>query len=318
MPNLLAHSLIVKRFYNHENELGHLDSIDSFVKGNYDLLVLGSLGPDPLFYMGILPFKGLHLPTALKKIGNKLHKTNGKQFFKLLVESTYGLDNVKEKQKFEAFIFGQLAHYFLDREAHPYILYESGFDDNGRITSHYHFDHAYFETNIDCSLAQKYSITHFLTNPQDIIPDNRRNLEIIDWNLVPVLEKMFGCRLPKHMYSNAINNMKHLLKSMNHHGAFKAKILGKNIGLSAMHNPLEPDASTLNLDKNIWLDPCSGEKHNDSFLELHTRAFELLEACYNDILKSGFNYSTIEKYIDGRDYYGAEPNAVRKFKKIGS
>lgn len=99
MPNLLAHSLIVKRFYNHENELGHLESIDSFIKENYDMLVLGSLGPDPLFYVGILLKNGLHLPTALKKIGNKLHKTNGKQFFKLLIETSYSIDNVKDKKK---------------------------------------------------------------------------------------------------------------------------------------------------------------------------------------------------------------------------
>ncbi len=315
MPNLLAHSLIVKRFYNHENELGHLESIDSFIKENYDMLVLGSLGPDPLFYVGILLKNGLHLPTALKKIGNKLHKTNGKQFFKLLIETSYSIDNVKDKKKFEAFIFGQFAHYILDREAHPYILYESGFDDEGKITSHYHFDHAYFETNIDCSLANKYSISHFLSYPQDIIPDNRRNLEIIDWNLVPVLEKMFSCKLPKHMYTNAILNMKSLLKSMNHHGSFKAKVLGKNIALSAMHHPKEPDASTLNVDKNVWLDPCTGEKRSDSFLELHTSSFEILEDCYNDILKYGFNYSTFEKYLNGKDYYGALPEQQRKFKK---
>ncbi len=315
MPNLLAHSLIVKRFYNHENELSHLESIDSFIKDNYDMLVLGSLGPDPLFYVGILPKTGLHIPTALKKIGNKLHKTNGKQFFKLLIETSYSIDNVKDKKKFEAFIFGQFAHYLLDREAHPYILYASGFDDEGKITSHYHFDHAYFETNIDCSLANKYSISHFLTYPQDIIPDNRRNLEIIDWNLVPILERMFDCHLPKHMYTNAIMNMKSLLKSMNHHGKFKAKLLGRKVALSAMHHPKEPDTSTLNMDKEVWLDPCTGKKRNDSFLELHTSAFEILEACFNDILKSGFNYSVFEKYLDGKDYYGAMPDQTRKFKK---
>lgn len=316
MPNLLAHSLIVKRFYNHENELGHFESCDSFVKGNYDFLVLGSLGPDPLFYTGIVPFHGLHLITALRKVGNRLHKTDGRTFFRYLIETWYNIDSDKEKRQFEAFIFGQLAHYLLDRESHPYILYESGFDKDGKITSHYHFDHAYFETNIDCALAQKYDINHFLTNPQDIISENRRSLDIIDWNLVPILEKMYGFKLPKHLYTNAIRNMKSLLKTMNHHGTWKAKLLGKKISLSAMVQTDHPDISTLNLDKKEWIDPTDGTHHNDSFLEMHTRAYEQLMACYQDVLRSGFNYSVISKYLDGKDYYGAMPGAKRQYKAV--
>lgn len=314
MPNLLAHSLIVKRFYNHENELGHFKEFDSFVYGNYDLLVLGSIGPDCLFYTGIVPFHGLHLITALRKIGNKIHKSDGKAFFKTLIETSYAIDDDKEKKKFQAFIFGQLAHYFLDREAHPYILYMSGFDDKGKISGHYHFDHAYFESNIDCALAKKYSITHFPTHPYEIISENKRNLQIIDWNLVPALEKIYHYHFPKHMYTNAITNMRSLLKWMNKHGKIKAKLLGKKNGLSAMYQPSNPDMSTLNLNKDSWLDPYTGESRCESFLEMHTRAYELLKNCYQDILRLGFNWSTIVKYLDGKNYYGATNNQILKYK----
>ena len=52
MPNLLAHSLLVKRLYNNEVEKNSIEK-KSFLVGNYDFLVLGSFGPDPLFYTGI-------------------------------------------------------------------------------------------------------------------------------------------------------------------------------------------------------------------------------------------------------------------------
>lgn len=314
MPNLLAHSLIVKRLNNSSYSLNN--GQNSFLKGNYDFLVLGSLGPDPLFYMGILPFSGLHLITACKKIGNKIHKMDGKTFFKLLINQVYFIENDLDQTRFKAFVFGQFAHYILDREAHPFIMYESGFDDNGNITSHYHFDHAFFETNIDCALAKKYAINRFFIHPEETIPSTTTYLRIIDFYLVPVLKELFGEKhLPKHMYSNAINNMRRLLKTMNHNGKIKSKILGKNIALSAMYFPKEIDFSTLNEEKEIWLDPVSGKESNESFLEIHTRSFRIVEQCYKDILKNGFNYSVFAKYLDGRDYYGFVPGEKKIYKK---
>ena len=121
MPNLLAHSLLVKRLYNNEVEKNSIEK-KSFLVGNYDFLVLGSLGPDPLFYTGILPSHGLHLLTASKKVGNKLHKLDGKKLFKRMVEQVYFIENDKERNRYCAFVLGQFAHYLLDRISHPYIL----------------------------------------------------------------------------------------------------------------------------------------------------------------------------------------------------
>lgn len=313
MPNLLAHTLLVKRLYNVEVETHRIDN--SFLKGNSIYFFLGALGPDPLFYMGILPFHGLHLPTACKKVGNQLHKLDGKKFFKLMVEQLYGIDIVAEKNKLESFVLGQIAHYILDRETHPYIMYMSGFDDDGRITGNYHYAHAFFETNIDAALAKTNSMNRFLSHPEETIPECKERCQIIDKYLVPVLKECFGIkRLPKNMYTNAVNNMRILLKSMNNHGKIKSKLIGKKIALSAMYIPSEIDMSVLNEEKNIWRDPCTGIESNESFIELNSRAYSILEKCYQDILRNGFNYAVVNKYLDGRDYYGSKPGSKRKFK----
>ncbi|MFA6829805.1 MAG: hypothetical protein WCR67_03795 [Bacilli bacterium] len=317
MPNLLAHNLLIKRFYLKEDNYGTF-SDNSFIHGNFDFLSWGTQGPDPLFYMGIVPFHGLHIPTALKKIGNQIHKTDGKKFFRLLVERSYGIEDEKDRSRFQSFIFGQFAHYILDRESHPYIIYESGFEaESGAIHGPYHFLHANFEANIDFCLAKKFKMNYFLSNPSDALPYDKRFLSILDRELIPVLKQLFDIKkLPKHMYTNAIVNMKSVVKYVNHNPGWKKKLLPKRImGVSMpLENQLDfPEC--LNESKKIWLDPVTGDKHNDSFVEIHARAFEIIESCYHDILKNGFNYEVILKYLNGLNYYGTPVSSKWVYQK---
>ncbi len=309
MPNLLAHYLLVKRFSLKYKEIeSNYPNFHSFLDGNFDYLSLGTQGPDPLFYMGIIPFRGLHLPTAMKKVGNQIHKTDAKKYFRYLIQQCYSIDDTqtagKEILRFKAFIFGQFAHYLLDRECHPYILYKSGFDKNGKIKGKYHYQHAYFESKLDFCLSEKYKMDHFLEDPQDILPNHPMVLKTIDRNFVPVLKQTFDLKkLPKNMYSNGLKNFRFWLKYTNHGTRARVFFFGKT-NLSATRLPKVVSEDVLNEKRDVWLDPVSGEKHNESFLELHSRVFVILSSLYEDIMKKGFNYETFSKYIDGRNYYG--------------
>jgi hypothetical protein len=306
MPNLLAHNLVIKRFYIKEDELSGDDSDSThFIRNNLDFLSLGSQGPDPLFFVGVIPFHALHLFTAKKKFGNQIHQSDGKKYFRLLIEEAYTIEDDLERARFQSFILGQLAHYFLDREAHPYILYETGFDEDGKITGKYHYLHAHYEAQIDVCLAKKWKMTYFLDNPSDALPADKDFLRIIDMHFVPVLRRFFNDNhIPKKIYSNGITNMRSVIRNMNHHGKIKAKLIGKN-SLSALYLPIDSaDPKVLNESKEIWLDPVTGAKRNDSFIQIHSRAYELLDQCYNDILRNGFNYGVVSKYLNGLDYYG--------------
>ncbi len=314
MPNLLSHTLLVKRFFLKEDRTPGFKS--SFLYGNFDFFSLGAQGPDPLFYVGLLPKNGLHLITANKKIGNQIHKTDGKKYFKCLIERSYGIEDEKNSIRFQAFIFGQFAHYILDRETHPYILYTSGFGDDGRISGKYHYLHANFESNIDTCLAKKFKMAYFHQNPEDILCKDRDFLNIIDKEYVPALSNMFDTKLPKHMYTNAIDNMRSVVRFMNHNNGWKRKVLPKRILGPAMPEMDKLDwDDCLNEQKNKWLDPVTGQEHNDSFIDLDNRAFDILESCYHDILKNGFNYAVISKYLNGLNYYGTPIGSKFVYKK---
>ncbi len=311
MPNLLAHSLVAKRFIITEDEISPDKS--SFIHGNSDYILLGTQGPDPLFYMGIVPFHMLHIPTAMKKIGNKIHKTDARKYFSLLIKQSYTIEDSSERSKFQSFIFGQFAHYLLDRETHPYIIYESGFDEDGKITGKYHYEHAHFEAKIDVCLAKKHKMDYFLSNPEDVLNTNEETLSLIDRNFVPVLSEMFGEKLPKKMYSNAVRNMKTMIRFMNKHPGFKRKLMGKT-SIGAMALPLKEElGDILNESKNSWREPVSGVLRNDSFNDLYNSAWQKLDACYHDIRKHGFHFEVLKPYINGLDYYGAPSSGTWKY-----
>ena len=120
MPNLLAHRLFID----------NIIQCNSLEEKEIIALRLGTQGPDPMFYHGIIPWRSWHFIIALKKIGNKLHKENGRRFFLELKNECEKIKNPEEKKIFAAFCFGQISHLLLDRSAHPFIYYFSGFDDD--------------------------------------------------------------------------------------------------------------------------------------------------------------------------------------------
>lgn len=324
MPNSLAHTLVVKNFYLKEGGKNFADFQGTFLFHNYEPLNLGSLGPDPLFYLGILPPK-LHLPTAKKRIGNKLHKLDGRELFRALLEEAVTIDiqdckvkkySERERNSFKAFVFGQFAHYLLDREAHPYILYESGFDENGKITGKYHYQHAYFESQIDVVLAKKYGLKGFLENPSEIYSCTKNIGTEIDFHFGNALKRIYPeIKLPKDFYSNALQNMSSLIRFMNHQGKLKAKLVGKNNLASLALPTWDCPESVLNLDHDLWRHPVTGKLQNDSFYEMMNRCISLLSNLYHDIETNGFNYATFEPYLNGLDYYGAIPGEKWVYKK---
>lgn len=309
MPNLLAHYLLIKRFVLKKDEIDHNYHFDSFLNKNNDYVYMGTQGPDPLFYMGIIPFHGLHIPTALKKYGNKLHKLDGKKFFRYLIDECYRINDLDEQKSFQAFVFGQFAHYLLDRECHPYVLYMSGFDEEGKITGKYHYEHAYFESCLDFCLAKRFKMDYFVKDPQTILDTHMHPLEVVDRHLVPILARLFDDKkLPKKMYSNGWNNFRRWINYTNHGHRIRVLFFGKT-NLSATRLPVEVNEDVLNEKKETWYDPVTNEPHNETFVELHSRVYEILSSLYLDIIRYGFNYETFAKYIDGHNYYGEELSA---------
>jgi hypothetical protein len=122
----------------------------------------GSQGPDFLFYHRFLPWQG---DSGMRKLGGAMHKFSCGPFMMDLFGAVRGLP-VESPEA--VYALGFLTHHLLDRRAHPYVFYRSGFAK---------WDHQRFEIIVDTLVVRKL-------------------LGLETWN-TPVWEKIdIGSKLP--------------------------------------------------------------------------------------------------------------------------
>ncbi len=304
MPNLLTHSFFAIEAYNN-----FLNSEELGFKIDFEAFKLGSVGPDPLFYGGV-SVTSLHPLLALKKMGNKIHKSDNKTItFAYDSNLTLMSENEEKKNLLKSFYLGQLAHYILDSTTHPYIYYWSGFDDEGHLTGHYHYRHAHFEACIDSSICYIKKETSYIKNPKSMIKIGSEDLKIISECYVQVLESFFGYKIPKFYYKGAVNNMLRFASLANK--KTKAFAIGP---LKKMRNPNKFHEEVFNLNHLEWRHPATGEKSNKTFIDLYQEALNKFSMCLNEFKKnqSIFEaYSILESEID---FEGKKIGTVKKYK----
>lgn len=314
MPNLLAHNFLANRLFNEASIQPNFE--DSFLYNNLDFLRAGAQGPDPLFFTGIVIRNGLHVITALKNYGRKIHRSNGRLFFEKFCEIVYRVDDLDRLNQLKSYILGQVSHYLLDTTCHPYIYYQSGFDKDGKLTKNYHYLHANYETTIDLNLAKRFNILSFFDKPETQLVTNETTHWKIDPWIIEVLKNMYDVKkLPKNLYSNGVKNLSHYWKVMNSKiGGIKKLFYPKSVAISGYRFPKKYDSSCLNDSRSYWYDPETKEKHNESFLDLFEIAYQKTFECYLKLNNGEFNSMTIFDYLD-KDYSGCSVNGVKKYNK---
>lgn len=310
MPSLLTHYRLVKRLYAEEVE-GKLHPLPSFLEGNFDALALGGQGPDPLFYY---PFSG-HFIVALHRYGSLLHDSDGRKLFRLFLKCCYDIDDPRELSRFRSFVLGQFAHYLLDRECHPYIYYHSGFDKNGKLTGKYHFDHSFFESQIDVVLSRKAHMDYFLEHPEEVLSQDSFVLDAICRNFSTTLSHYFeGRRIPENIYRSSVKWMRRAIRFVNRNPDFKRALL-RFSSLGALALPRTVEADVLNERHLSWQDPIGGNLRTESFLDLFNHAYQLLRECYHLLLERGYSYEVFLSFFDDRDYDGKKAGEVLRYKR---
>lgn len=308
MPSLLTHYRIVKRLYAEEVE-GKLRPLPSFLEGNFEALALGAQGPDPLFFY---PLSG-HFVVALRRYGSLLHDSDGRKFFRLLLKCCYDIDQPRELSRFRSFVLGQFAHYLLDRECHPYVYAQSGFDKNGELTGKFHYEHSAFESQIDVSIAKKAHMEYFLEHPEEVLSQDSFVLEAICRNFHAALLRYFPERkIPKNIYGSSVVWMRRAIRFVNRNPDLKRTLFHfSSLGGLALPKTVEKDV--LNERHRSWQDPITGEERTESFLDLFNEAYVLLRECYHLLLERGYSYEVYLNYFDGRNYDGQKKGEIRKF-----
>jgi len=112
MPAMLTHD-----FFGQDAYGPALESVNLFMPDERDAFLLGNQGPDPLFYLMLMP--PLH---EFEELGSDMHKDQPTPLFVSLRRAVDALPDA-DKSVGKAYLAGFTCHYLLDRAVHPLVFW---------------------------------------------------------------------------------------------------------------------------------------------------------------------------------------------------
>lgn len=274
MPSSITHSYFALDLYN---ALPH--SLKRRINHQEEYLKLFSQGSDPfMFYMFFTTKKG-------QNIQYKMHTKDTQKFFLNTVE--YIHKNRLSHDKYSlCYLYGFIAHYCLDLNAHPFIYYKSGvFKRHDKSTYMYNSLHQKIEYSIDNYFIE----TREVVNPKNFRIDKFifNNCKINDTlsNLIDYsIGNTYNIKSASSLYKKSIKNMKTFFYLFNYDPfGIKLKfyqtldfILPQSITKLeelSYYQKYDKRLDYLNDNKKTWNLPWDKSvKFNTSFMDLYNRS----------------------------------------------
>lgn len=250
MPNIWTHMLFC------EDVLDAIENPNPF-SHNEAYMKLGAQGPDPFFYYNFWPWIKNE---PVNNIGMILHTKDCGAFLMDLIERAKDMD-----RHVQGYVFGFVTHHILDRNAHPYIHYRSGYKGN---------DHQKLEVLIDTLMMEKYHNLKTWKAPvyKEINVGYSFNKEITNLLHETIKEHYPEVDQNSAAYiQKAYRDMKLALKLIADPYGWKNVIL-KPLVSSYSHQPIKNNVDYLNLKNTTWHHPATNEPSSKSFIDLYDQA----------------------------------------------
>jgi len=245
----------------------------SVIKRHTRLFRFGTQGPDILFYCVLPPYG-----PELMKIGKDLHTNGPSEFLRNAFELTLSMPAGSPGQEAAfAYLAGFLSHCALDRAAHPYVYYRTGFDENGRLTKPYNEYHRRFEADIDTILCKRFSgktpYEYDVPNKLFLTKTERQFATDMFTRILNGSRRCGQAGYMMRLFYAAARDKIGLKKTMAE--AVEQKITGGAAFTALMHKnsvaAYEADI-ILNESHKTWRNPWNGHSRTESFVELFGQA----------------------------------------------
>ena len=284
MPAIVTHHIFG------EDVVGALP--DGMVVGEEELMafLLGNQGPDPLFArFSTLPALALRS----HRLGHAMHDRNVAQAMLAVRDGVQYLPQA-DMRVGRAFALGLLAHYALDRTAHPFVfgqqealkaaLPELADADNEM--------HAVIESDIDSWILWEKRGATILDRPAETNLMRTERIERVAGALFShVAYSAYGCTLATGEYAGCVRDYEleyRLLDPADRPlvqvaGALERLVRPHSFAQAMSHRVCKShECASANLERREWENPFTDEKHNESFADLFDEALayypELAEA----------------------------------------
>ena len=252
---------------------------------------LGCQGPD-VFYHNRRTKPGAFL------YGTRLHRRGWGEFLarfrREALDRGWGPDHPGM-----AFLAGQATHGFLDREAHPFIVYFSGWKIPGNsATDPLRHSHAFLERILDVLLWERITKTpmedcHWqegLPGPEDFPDDFWPAWAEALHEVFPQLSARADVET---RLKNAVADTRGFLHFTAPGAREHAQRAARHGALHFFHPVALPDWDFLNLGHKPWLDPLSGVSRTESFPELFQRSVDQAKGVLASLTDRSADWETL-------------------------
>ena len=250
-----------------------------------EAFLLGTQGPDPFFFYGMVPWRKKEAPKKIRDYGEWIHHHDFSPIYAEMARYAHSQSGEK-KATLLSYLLGLWLHYCLDRACHPYVFYRSGFDEEGQLKGHYGYAHKVFEALLDATLASQHKL-----------PSAKKAMDCAE-NKVRDISAMWEGGSPETLSASTFcdswrdyRTVEGFLQSKTGWKRAFWKILGKENVLYAFSYPtsLEKKArlDVLNLGRAEWKNPVTGVPSNDSIPLLFAQAKELFLKGREALLRFG-------------------------------
>ncbi|MFA6507500.1 MAG: hypothetical protein WCT14_15475 [Treponemataceae bacterium] len=243
-----------------------------------ELVLLGTQGPDPFYFRGLIPSFGLLSRGRPLALANYLHGADPLEYFPALTARALAAAPTIRASAV-SFVYGLILHYVLDRALHPYVYFRTGFDASGDASGIFGVRHGFFETGMaeaGRSAADPYVSTSDETNPGRMFAAEKADLSVAD----AVFAAAFPDRFESGDYAASWRDMRAVLgllwdPSGRKRSLFDALGLHNTRARSMMRPIRDPSLDGidyLNQKKEAWQYPADGTPSDASVRELTAKA----------------------------------------------
>lgn len=316
MPAMLTHD-----FFGRDAYARVMGVTDLYTPDERDAFLLGSQGPDPLFYLMLLP------PLKVfERLGSDMHHVAPEPILLSLRKAVDELDEL-DRSVGRAYLAGFVCHYLLDRAVHPLVFYwERGICQagvEGLDGSDGSIVHAEIERDLDeMVLFAKRGETIETYRPyREVLRGRDEMLRVLgDVYFSSVVGPLADDEpTANHVFPLAVACFRVAQKMFWSPSGRKTSgiammeggVLGNRYSLvRAMSHRVRPEATSDfdNRDHKAWRNPFTNETSEKSFWDLYEGALEEVVPAVETVLGDGFDEDAAAKLTLGLNF-GGEPVA---------
>lgn len=305
MPNVITHGLLANQAIKSISDGDLLTAIKAYPQA----YLLGSNGPDLLFYYNVWPWLDQKEAKRVADLGEMMHKERINQTFDAMVTLIHKQTDITSKQIMIATVAGYVTHWSLDSVAHPFVFYRSGemIGDN----KYYHYR---YESQLDSymvkTIYQEPLSKHASASYMHV---SKKEANVIAFLFEQVSKHVYQQTLTKDEVLTCIKHANQVLKVLFDPYTLWfdlvrliEKVLYKNVWVFSSHMVIGRLDQYDVLNKNFqgWCNPTDpGMISHESFMSLfdqaHHRAVATLSHLESCLLDSNNSMATV---IDDRSF----------------